>query len=71
MYHENVNVSLMIENVTQIKSAKIQKNIMCAKKIILGILLHVLLKMVDMQEVLLTIQLLHVMKLKTLYDQRL
>ena len=38
MYHKNVNVSLMVENKTQIKIEKIQKNIMCAKKIELGIL---------------------------------
>ena len=37
MYHENVNVSLMVENKTQIKIENIQKNIMCAKKIALGI----------------------------------
>ena len=65
MYHLNGNVSLMAENVTQIKSgikinvgvkAKVQENIMCAKKIILAILLHVVVKMVNMQEALLTIQ---------------
>ena len=65
MYHANVNISLMAENVTRIKSgitinvgvsAKMQENIMCVKKIILGIHLHVVLKMVNMQEALLTIQ---------------
>ena len=53
-YHANVNVKLMVENLTRIKSeitiyvdvnAKFWKNIMCAKKIIFGILLHVLVKM--------------------------
>ena len=46
----------MVENVIQIKSgiminfsvsAKIWKDIMCAKKIIFGILQHVVAKMVD------------------------
>ena len=50
-YHVNVNVKLMVENVTRIKSeitiyvdvnAKIWKNNMC---VIFGILLHVLVKM--------------------------
>ena len=54
----------MVENVTRIKSGttvnvgvreKTQKNIMHAKKIIFGILLHVVVKMVNMQEVLLMI----------------
>ena len=49
----NVNVSLMVENVTQIKigiminagvSAKIQKNIMHVKKMKFGILLHIVAK---------------------------
>ena len=55
----------MIENVSQIKngitinggaSEKIGKNLMCAKMVIFGILLHVVAKMVNMQEVLLMIQ---------------
>ena len=37
-------------------SVKIQKNIVFAKKIIFGVLLHVADKMVKMSEVLLTIQ---------------
>ena len=46
----NVNINLMVENVTRIKSiiminvgvsAKIQKNIIHMKKIIFGVLLHV------------------------------
>ena len=49
MYHTNVNVNLMVENEIQIKSgtttnvdvsANIQENIMQAKKIIFGILVH-------------------------------
>ena len=64
MYHENVNVNLTVENVIQIKfgitinvgvSAKIQEK-MCAKKAIFGILLHVVVKMADMQKALLMIQ---------------
>ena len=56
---------LIAEDLTRIKSgitinvsvsAKIKKNIMCAEKIIFGILLHKVLKMVNMQEVLLAIQ---------------
>ena len=48
MYHANVNVDFMVENVIQIKSGlminvdasvKIVKNIKCAKQIIFGILL--------------------------------
>ena len=54
----------MIANVIQIESrtmvnVDVSTNIqekMCAKKVIFGILLHVVLKMVDMQKVLLTIQ---------------
>ena len=55
----------MVENVTRIKSgstinvsasAKIQKNIMQVKTIIFGILIHVVAKMVNLYEVLLTIQ---------------
>ena len=63
----------MVENVTQTKSGitinvcvnvQMQNNIMCAKEIIFGILLHVVSKMVHIEEVLLMIQRLHVMKLK-------
>ena len=55
-YIMQVGVSLMAEYVTQMKSritiivgvsAKIRNNIMCAKKIIFGILLHVVAKMVN------------------------
>ena len=57
MYHAGVNVSLMVKNVTQIESGitlnvsvsvKIPINIMCVKKVIFGILLHVVVKMVKM-----------------------
>ena len=58
MYHENVNVNLIVENVTRVKqnwykdsikikvsaSVKIRKNILCAKKIIFGILLDSVVK---------------------------
>ena len=62
----------MIANVIQIESrtminVDVSTNIqekMFAKKVIFGILLHVVLKMVDMQKVLLTIQWLCAMKLK-------
>ena len=56
MYHGNINVKLMIRTVIQIKSgitinaavtAKIQKNIVHVEKIIFGILVHVLAKMVN------------------------
>ena len=56
IYYLNVNVSLMVANATRFKieisinvgvSAKIQKNIMGAKKIIFEILQHVLVKMAN------------------------
>ena len=67
----------MVKNVVRIKrgiitsdsvNVKIQKDIVCAKKkviiiIIFGILQHVIAKMVNMQEILFMIQLLHVIKL--------
>ena len=62
----------MVENVNPIKngikmnvdvSVKIQKKIACVKNIIFEILLHVTVKMVNIQQVLLTIQSLRVMKL--------
>ena len=55
----------MAGNLTQIKigltinadvSAKIQENIMCAKNITFGILVHVIVKMVNIWEPLLAIQ---------------
>ena len=51
-----MNVNLMVKNVIQTKSettinvdvsAKIKENIMCVKKIIFGILAHVLVKMLN------------------------
>ena len=57
IYHANVNVNLMIETVIQMKSGimindnsanvKIQKDIVCVKNIIFGILLHVAVKVVN------------------------
>ena len=56
MYHANVNVNLMVENVIQIKSGttvnvdvavKILKNIICVKKIIFTIRLNIVTKMVS------------------------
>ena len=55
-YHVNVNVILMVENVTRIKSGitinvgvsvKIRKKIMFVKKVISGMLLHVVLEMAN------------------------
>ena len=57
IYHANVNVNFTVENVNQIKSgrmidvlmiAKFQKSIMHVKKIIFRILLHVVVKMVNL-----------------------
>ena len=65
MYHANVNVNLIVENVANIKSVitinvgvsvKIQQNIMFTKNTILRILLRVVVKMENMQDVLFTIQ---------------
>ena len=59
-YYAIVNIILMVENVTQMKSgiikyagvsAKIQRKIMHTKRIISGILLHEVLKMVNIYEV--------------------
>ena len=56
MYHGNVNVKFMIRTVILIKSgitinadetAKVQKNIVHVEKIMFGILVHVLAKMVN------------------------
>ena len=50
MYHENLNVDLMLENVIEIKKGKMinvhasVKNIMYVKKIIFGILLLLVVK---------------------------
>ena len=68
----SVNVTLMAKNVTWIKtgitisvgvSVKIHKSIVCTKKVILGILQHVVVKMVNMQEVLLMLHWLDKIKL--------
>ena len=62
----------MVENIIQIKSGitinvdvsvEIRKNIICAKKIIFRILLHVVAKIVNTKQVLLTIQFLSMIKL--------
>ena len=51
MYHANVNVDLMEENVTQINGGITinvdvnVKNVMYVKKVVFGILLHVVVKM--------------------------
>ena len=53
MYHANLNVNLMIENVIQIKNETMvnfdssTKNIIYVKKITFEILLHVAAKMVN------------------------
>ena len=68
MYHVNVNVNLILENIIQIKSGIVinvdasAKNIKCLKNIF-GILLHVAAKIVNIQQVVLTIQWLRLMKL--------
>ena len=71
IYHGHINANLITENVIQIKSkktknfdvcAKIREN-MCTKKIISRIVVHVLVKMVEILKVLLMIQQLDVMKL--------
>ena len=65
IYHVNLNANLMVGNIIQIRSGtainadeneKIQKNIMRTKKIIFGILINAVAKMVNIQQVLLTIQ---------------
>ena len=64
----NVNVGLMEENVIQINGG-ITINVdmsvtnMCVKKIMFGILLHVIVKMENIRQVLWMIQRLHAMKL--------
>ena len=56
IYHANVNVNLMVENVIETKSGitinvgasvKMKKNNECAKKITFGILLYVIEKIVN------------------------
>ena len=58
MYHANLNVNLIVENVTQIKiwiiivnvsaSIKVKKKTVYAKKIMLGILVQVIVKKANM-----------------------
>ena len=57
MYHANMNVILIVKNVTGIKngtlisvgvSVKTQKNIVCLRKYIFGILQHEVAEMVNM-----------------------
>ena len=58
IYYVNTNINLMVEVVTQINVGimiKVDvsvKNFMYAKKIIFGILLHVIVKMENIQQVL-------------------
>ena len=65
----NVNVNLMEEIVIQINGGIMindvvsVKNVMCVKKIMFGILLHVNVKMENIEQVLWMIQQLCVMKL--------
>ena len=56
IYHVNLNANLMVGNIIQIRSGtainaneneKIQKNIMRTKKIIFGILINAVAKMVN------------------------
>ena len=53
IYHANVNISLIVEDITQIKSGIVVnidvslRNIKYVKKIILAILLYVVVKMVN------------------------
>ena len=62
MYHANVNVNFMIESEIQIKSEITinvdanAKSITIVKKIKLGILLHIVVQLVNIWQVLLTIQ---------------
>ena len=58
MYHANLNVNLIVENVTQIKiwiiivnvsaSIKVKKKTVYAKKIMLGLLVQVVVKKANM-----------------------
>ena len=57
MYHANGNLILMVESLIQIKSGIMinvdgsVKNIIYVKKIIFGILLHVVVKMVNIKQI--------------------
>ena len=72
IYHTNENRGMIVRNVIQSKSGiaiyvdvsvKIGKNKICAKKIIFGILLYVVAKMVNIFQLLLMNQWLSVIKL--------
>ena len=72
IYHTNENRGMIVRNVIQSKSGiaiyvevsvKIGKNKICAKKIIFGILLYVVAKMVNILQLLLMNQWLSVIKL--------
>ena len=69
MYHANVNVNLMDENVLQIKGRITinvdvsVKNIIYVKKTKFGILVHAVVKMENIYQVLCMIQRIRVMKL--------
>ena len=62
MYHANVNVNVMVESAIQIKNGIMMnidasvKNILDVKNIIFGILLHIVAKLANIQQVLLMIQ---------------
>ena len=69
MYHANVNVNLMDENVLQIKGRITinvdvsVKNIIYVKKTKFGLLVHAVVKMENIYQVLCMIQRIRVMKL--------
>ena len=63
MNHVNENVNLMVANVTQIKTETMinahaserTKKKMCARRVIFSILLHAVVKMVDIEKALMMI----------------
>ena len=75
MYHASVNANLMEESEIQIKIRIIvnvkasARNIIYVRKIMFGILLHLIVKMVNILQILLTIPSLRVMKLKSKQKQ--
>ena len=72
MYHASVNANLMEESEIQIKIKNVKasaRNIIYASKIMFGILLHLIVKMVNILQILLTIPSLRVMKLKSKQKQ--
>ena len=59
MYHGNVNVNLLVENVIQMKSGimiNVDVGAKYVKIYIFGILLHVVAKIINIQQVLFMIQ---------------